>query len=813
MLAIAPATMPAPGTEPSAAATRLLMDTLLRAQGKVGVDVFWPQHGDEHSRCKKMTGDKFIHKRKLTQRQCEIRATNQGFLFYSFDASGGKCLLTKACDNPNTNAVLPFKIFKNQQQFPADVMACNGGAALTTVSMTEDEYLQISTNVRLQLRTLPDVCNAIECPQADWAGCVLRMAGNDFMDFRPGDGGGSDGCLDFGDVNNKGLQACLNEGEFGKSLKDTYQPVCNKVSLADFLVIAAEAVIIETRKNAGAEVDFKSDFKFGRTTNTSCVKTHGRLPNPESGCGATDLVFNQFMGLDWHQTAALMAVHSMGRAKPDDSGYDGWSSDLENSRKFNNNYFVSLLSKSWSPETKSQAKAQWNRNDIGKESGGARHEMMLNTDMCLVFKDISAAEAVASSTCSCVWLRSESFLDIIQAQNLETSWCGGSIGPFFAELGNCCPSGGSDCDSLSYPDGPALAAVKLFAADEDKWINVFKQAWGTATTNGAVGLRALTNGTWPLLLKKHKCVLKPEVGDQQAIVQTQVECEGLAVSLNFPVYSYRVFGKKCSVHRDCEEHVHTKDKWMVFMKPDAISLTRPEVLPVPRPEVQVQPIPVTGPGGVQVQPIPIPRPSPEVQYGLTGPALEVQPLPISPNTRPGMQVQPVPIARPGPEVQYGLTGPGPEVRPLPISPNTRPGMQVQPVPIARPGPEVQYGLTGPAPEVKPLPISPTSGEVQPKPLILADPAATTNTAPAVFEDYHSEIVVQEVTNPNVAEHTSLYSSQIKHHASGHHFRHATHASVGTATPSSQLSEHVTSGQKGAVMLQNEMLRTTEKVEL
>ena len=59
--------------------------------------------------------------------------------------------------------------------------------------------------------SLNTTCNSTFCPQADWAGCVLRLAGHDFMDF-DGEKGGADGCLDFADQDNAGLQACLNQG-------------------------------------------------------------------------------------------------------------------------------------------------------------------------------------------------------------------------------------------------------------------------------------------------------------------------------------------------------------------------------------------------------------------------------------------------------------------------------------------------------------------------------------------------------------------------------------------------------------------------
>jgi len=45
--------------------------------------------------------------------------------------------------------------------------------------MTEADYDSISSEIEGLYNSLPSACNATYCPQADWAGCVLRMAGHD----------------------------------------------------------------------------------------------------------------------------------------------------------------------------------------------------------------------------------------------------------------------------------------------------------------------------------------------------------------------------------------------------------------------------------------------------------------------------------------------------------------------------------------------------------------------------------------------------------------------------------------------------------
>jgi len=77
--------------------------------------------------------------------------------------------------------------------------------------------------------------------RADFVGCLLRFAGHDFMDFRKNEAnqGGSDGCMHFDDPDNAGLKPCLTK----IGLPDVYRKWSDKVSLADFIVISAEAAI------------------------------------------------------------------------------------------------------------------------------------------------------------------------------------------------------------------------------------------------------------------------------------------------------------------------------------------------------------------------------------------------------------------------------------------------------------------------------------------------------------------------------------------------------------------------------------------
>lgn len=385
--------------------------------------------------------------------------------------------------------------------------------------MTGADYDAIFARLRGMWQQLDQRCDAADCQQADFAGCVLRIAGHDFMDFQPGSGGGSDGCLDFTDGDNAGLAPCMFQGEFGISVGEAWSDFCSQVSLADFFVIAAEAVMTFTRDNAlddglhSGTVPFKENFRYGRTTVESCSFSHGRLPNPENGCAANDQVFRQHMGLTWGETAALMAVHSLGRAKIENSGYDGFWSDAENARKFNSNYFTSILAKGWGPEKAvagNAAKNQWKRVDM-EPNGGRGKEMMLDTDLCLAY----SGDACRGGACTrrplkaadldcCAWAVSGKSRRARAQFNLKMCGQDDEGGNFRRQTQLCCCSGcttltrNNDCgapqlDTANVPNahGPAASDIVLFARDEGAWIAEFVAAWTKATGNGFADLKQL----------------------------------------------------------------------------------------------------------------------------------------------------------------------------------------------------------------------------------------------------------------------------------------------------------------------------------
>jgi len=364
--------------------------------------------------------------------------------------------------------------------------------------------------------------------------------------------GGADGCLTLDDPDNAGLRDCLIGGSRFVGLTKIYENFCSKISLADFLVITAEAVMNITRGNVlkvdpGRQaLDFRSRFKYGRTTQNSCDYSFGRMPDAERSCAAVKDTFLTQLDLTWDQSAALMGAHTIGGASASNSGYVGRWTEANASRLFDNGYYTSLVLKGWSPVESvldNPLKNQWRRADIGADVPQKGYEMMLDSDMCLYhslyFHESDPSEFHAGIArgqgCNCAWVRPVMYLDAITKYN-SGQFCGTTQhyaleDPFLRQhtpvvpgaepdyeiphpivpgaepnLNTekqrllCCgldgPSGpglesvqyavdvSSDCGEASDPKGPAATAFIAFANDEDAWIAAYYEAWGLVTAKG-----------------------------------------------------------------------------------------------------------------------------------------------------------------------------------------------------------------------------------------------------------------------------------------------------------------------------------------
>ena len=66
-------------------------------------------------------------------------------------------------------------------------------------------------------------------------------------------------------------------------------------------------------------------------------------------------------------TAAISGAHTIGSAKLENSGYNGFWSDAKSSGIFNNDYYMSAIAKGWGPERAVNGnpdKNQWKITEI-----------------------------------------------------------------------------------------------------------------------------------------------------------------------------------------------------------------------------------------------------------------------------------------------------------------------------------------------------------------------------------------------------------------------------------------------------------------
>jgi hypothetical protein len=120
-------------------------------------------------------------------------------------------------------------------------MTCSSGTAATTssTSLGNTEYEAVASTIMSRWNSLSATVSNNSNQRGSYAGCLVRLAGHDFMDYRVGgtggaaNVGGSDGCINFADADNTGLSSCITEF----NINTDYQNHCTTISLADYIVI------------------------------------------------------------------------------------------------------------------------------------------------------------------------------------------------------------------------------------------------------------------------------------------------------------------------------------------------------------------------------------------------------------------------------------------------------------------------------------------------------------------------------------------------------------------------------------------------
>lgn len=180
-------------------------------------------------------------------------------------------------------------------------------------------------DVRKDLETMLEEC---EC-----APIMLRLAWHDAGTFSKWDGsGGPSGSIRFAPEADHGANAGLAWA------RDTLEPIRKHhpgISYADLYQLAGVAAVKST---GGPDIEFRPGRPDARLP-VDCTPD-GRLPGGDKKRDHLRDIFYR-MGFDDREIVALSGAHTLGRAHPDRSGFDGaWT---EEPLKFDNAYFAVLV--------------------------------------------------------------------------------------------------------------------------------------------------------------------------------------------------------------------------------------------------------------------------------------------------------------------------------------------------------------------------------------------------------------------------------------------------------------------------------------
>ncbi|CAM8935388.1 unnamed protein product [Rhodiola kirilowii] len=188
--------------------------------------------------------------------------------------------------------------------------------------VVDTEYLKQIDKARRDLRAL--------IAQRNCAPIMLRLAWHDAGTYDcKTKTGGPNGSIrneeEYSHGANNGLKIAL---DFCEEVKAKYP----KITYADLYQLAG---VVAVEVTGGPTIDFVPGRKDSKVSTKE-----GRLPDAKQGSSHLKDVFYR-MGLSDKDIVALSGAHTLGRAHPERSGFDGpWTKEP---LKFDNSYFVELL--------------------------------------------------------------------------------------------------------------------------------------------------------------------------------------------------------------------------------------------------------------------------------------------------------------------------------------------------------------------------------------------------------------------------------------------------------------------------------------
>ncbi|XBI98473.1 hypothetical protein VPH35_018705 [Triticum aestivum] len=226
------------------------------------------------------------------------------------------------------NRGAPFPCSKHSDSSPpvikTEVEKATRWTAMSSATgpVVDAEYVAEIERARRDLRAL--------IASKSCAPIMLRLAWHDAGTFDKNTiTGGPDGSIRFPEE----LRHAANAGL--KIAVDLLEPIKQKhpkITYADLYQLAG---VVAVEVTGGPTIDFVP----GRRDSSVAIE-EGRLPDAKQGASHLREVFYR-MGLTDKDIVALSGGHTLGKARPDRSGFDGaWTKDP---LKFDNSYFVELL--------------------------------------------------------------------------------------------------------------------------------------------------------------------------------------------------------------------------------------------------------------------------------------------------------------------------------------------------------------------------------------------------------------------------------------------------------------------------------------
>lgn len=200
--------------------------------------------------------------------------------------------------------------------------------------------------------------------------------------------GHCDGCINHDLSHNGGLKF------FTDKLDALYGEFSGSMSRADFYALASMMALEMSTENSNDKFEGMSDFKVGRIDcpNSPMEDRSGVFPAGRFNMQENIDYFSNEFNFSPREVVALMGAHTLGRAKVENSGYEGvWVNGRGEASTLNNRYYREFIVRIPWVQTEitfnGVSQFQWQLPNTTPNSADNRDEprsnMLLNSDMAL----------------------------------------------------------------------------------------------------------------------------------------------------------------------------------------------------------------------------------------------------------------------------------------------------------------------------------------------------------------------------------------------------------------------------------------------